>query len=585
MCLKGDNMAATLLGNTIIVKLSNTESGRGSIFKWADLNKTKTCDTSSTASYFLTTNVNDAKEMKTFLDVDHCQFILDEVKTKEYINKVLEVVPKYFQRSEFHGDLDGSFDTYKHFGHSFLELSEVGFTIENNNSHRAYMRFENGNDNVKMLRNVVIAIFSNLVISKNENNDNVVYPSLKLDFVDKYWASNADLIKEEFIDWMENSDPDINSHDSIDGYNGALSKISEYANAKHYIFGSLYNCTDLKLLKDLDNTLFNSSKEVEYANYYKKGNRKYSSALRKYIKFIESRTRVGNAVNDVYTKKTFLDDVYIEEEKYELLVDLIREKKNVIIQGAPGVGKTFAAKRLAYSMIGQIKEDRIAFIQFHQNTSYENFVEGYKPNEETFVLEDGVFKSFVNKVICDENKENEYFLIIDEINRANLSKVFGELLMLIENDKREEYSSLLAYSKTKFTVPKNLYIIGLMNTADRSLALIDYALRRRFSFVEFLPAFDNAGFKSYIQSLGNQKMTTLIETVKEINKDIVNDKSLGRGFEIGHSYFCQKDNTTCTDEWINRVIKTDIIPILNEYWFDNEQLLKSNIEKLESIIR
>lgn len=268
---------------------------------------------------------------------------------------------------------------------------------------------------------------------------------------------------------------------------------------------------------------------------------------------------------EVYTKENFLNEVYMDESKYNSLKSVLLRKKNIILQGAPGVGKTFIAKRLAYSIMREKDNSRIEFVQFHQNYSYEDFVMGYKPDGATFILKYGIFYNFCKKANDDPNKE--YFFIIDEINRGNMSKIFGELLMLIENDYRGQETTL-AYNGEKFTVPKNLYIIGMMNTTDRSLVMIDYALRRRFSFFNMDAGFDTVGFKKYQQSLGNAKFDMLIEKVKELNNAIVDDKSLGKGFCIGHSYFCNAKK--CTDEWMQEVVQFDILPMLSEYWFDDE---------------
>ncbi len=277
-----------------------------------------------------------------------------------------------------------------------------------------------------------------------------------------------------------------------------------------------------------------------------------------------------------YDKSAFLDEVYMTESKYNTLVSVLKNKKNIILQGAPGVGKTFAAKRLAYSIMGEKDENRIEFVQFHQNYSYEDFMMGYKPVNDGFELKYGIFYRFCQKAANHPDKD--FFFIIDEINRGNMSKIFGELLMLIERDYRGTKATL-AYNGLSFAVPKNLYIIGMMNTADRSLAMIDYALRRRFSFFEIEPGFDSEGFKKYQNALDNETFGLLISKVQELNKEIAVDKSLGKGFCIGHSYFCgQKD---CTEEWMQSIVDYDIMPMLNEYWFDDT----SKVQRWENILR
>ena len=271
-----------------------------------------------------------------------------------------------------------------------------------------------------------------------------------------------------------------------------------------------------------------------------------------------------------YTKEDFLSVVYMTEERYDVLEALLRNKKNIILQGAPGVGKTFAAKRLAYSMMGEIDEERVEIIQFHQNYSYEDFIMGYRPDGAEFKLKPGVFYEFCMK--ASNQPDKDFFFIIDEINRGNMSKIFGELLMMIEKDYRGEKVTL-AYSGMPFSVPDNLYIIGMMNTADRSLAMIDYALRRRFSFFEMEPGFTSQGFSNYQEQFGNETFNVLIEKIRNLNKEIKDDKSLGRGFQIGHSYFCGREITGCTDEWMRSVVEFDILPMLSEYWFDEPDKL------------
>lgn len=267
---------------------------------------------------------------------------------------------------------------------------------------------------------------------------------------------------------------------------------------------------------------------------------------------------------DTYTKSDFLNEVYLSDSRYEALVGILLNKKNIILQGAPGVGKTFAARRLAWSVMGEKDDSRIEFVQFHQNYSYEDFIMGYKPVEDGFELKQGIFYRFCQKAA--NHPDQKFFFIIDEINRGNMSKIFGELLMLIEKDYRGTKATL-AYNGLPFSVPENLYIIGMMNTADRSLAMIDYALRRRFSFFEMEPGFDSEGFIRYQNKLNNETLNELISKVKDLNRAITLDKSLGKGFCIGHSYFCGKDS--CTEDWLHAIVDYDILPMLSEYWFDD----------------
>lgn len=267
-----------------------------------------------------------------------------------------------------------------------------------------------------------------------------------------------------------------------------------------------------------------------------------------------------------YTKDDFLSDVYMTNESYNNLVRLLENKKNIILQGAPGVGKTYIAKRLAYSIIGEKNTERVNMVQFHQSYSYEDFIMGFRPNSTGFELKTGVFYNFCKEAEKDE--ENKYFFIIDEINRGNLSKIFGELFMLIENDKRNT-SIQLIYNNEKFSVPKNVYIIGMMNTADRSLAMLDYALRRRFAFFDIIPGFDTEGFKFYKDSIENPNFSNLINCVKRLNEVIANDETLGKGFCIGHSYFCNLSKNVSDKELID-IIEFELIPLIKEYWFDDQ---------------
>ena len=281
----------------------------------------------------------------------------------------------------------------------------------------------------------------------------------------------------------------------------------------------------------------------------------------------ETEEDAGEPVYPAYTPEDFLSEVYMSAERYGTLVNVLHAKKNLILQGAPGVGKTFAAKRLAYSMMGAKDSERVMMVQFHQSYSYEDFIEGFRPNAQGFDLEKGAFYSFCKK--AQDDSDNDYFFIIDEINRGNLSKIFGELFMLIENDKRGPRNTLqLLYSHELFYVPSNVYLIGMMNTADRSLAMLDYALRRRFAFFDLLPAFDTESFIAYQEGLASEKFDRLVACVVKLNGAIATDESLGDGFCIGHSYFCRMFPDDVTDEKLSEIVDYELVPMLREYWFD-----------------
>ncbi|MBS7159941.1 MAG: AAA family ATPase [Actinomyces sp.] len=290
-----------------------------------------------------------------------------------------------------------------------------------------------------------------------------------------------------------------------------------------------------------------------------------------------------SAVFPEYSTENFLKSVYMDRQQYNAIVGLLKTKKNIIMQGAPGVGKTYAAKRLAYSMMGVKDVSRVKLIQFHQSYSYEDFIEGYRPSGAGFEMVKGAFYSFCKKA-ADDDEENAYFFIIDEINRGNLSKIFGELFMLIESDKRGNELQLL-YSRELFSVPTNVHIIGMMNTADRSLAMLDYALRRRFAFVELRPAFDSDGFRKYCAGLDNPRFEALVREVESLNCAIAEDESLGEGFCIGHSYFCNMKPENCTDAALASIVDYELIPMLKEYWFDEPSKVREWSDRLRRSLR
>lgn len=369
---------------------------------------------------------------------------------------------------------------------------------------------------------------------------------------------------------------DAKAGDMIIGYESnpvkqivAIGRVSAEQDGEKLFFEKVEGLTS-----PIDYATLKGCPELERMEYFQNPQGSLFKLTRGEYDFILDMIREGNPVAteasiDAYTKSDFLDEVYMTEKRYENLVAVLRNKKNIILQGAPGVGKTFAARRLAWSMMGEKDDSRIEFVQFHQNYSYEDFMMGYKPVEDGFELKYGIFYRFCQKAANQPDKE--FFFIIDEINRGNMSKIFGELLMLIEEDYRG-IKATLAYNGLSFSVPKNLYIIGMMNTADRSLAMIDYALRRRFSFFEVEPGFDSEGFIHYQNGLNNETLNELVNKVKDLNREISLDKSLGKGFCIGHSYFCGRD--VCTEEWLHSIVDYDILPMLSEYWFDDANKLQ-----------
>lgn len=287
----------------------------------------------------------------------------------------------------------------------------------------------------------------------------------------------------------------------------------------------------------------------------------YSALVREIRRANPSSARIRR---EPYTREDFLREVYLEEAKYDRLVRLLERRRNIILQGAPGTGKTYAARRLAWSILGEKNEEQVELVQFHQSYAYEDFVMGYRPDGEGFHLKPGVFFSFCEKAA--RRPEEKFFFLIDEINRGNLSRIFGELLMLIEGDYRDT-SVTLSANGMPFAVPGNVYLIGMMNTADRSLAVIDYALRRRFSFVDMEPGFETEGFVRYRRNLNHPGLDALVEKVQELNREIREDRSLGSGCMIGHSWFC--GCSACTEEWLESIVRFDIVPTLREYWFDD----------------
>ena len=305
---------------------------------------------------------------------------------------------------------------------------------------------------------------------------------------------------------------------------------------------------------------------------------KYPDTVEKYLKLMANDNNKDLEFNE-------LKDTFFSEEFFNNIIDTLKVKKNIILQGPPGTGKTFISKKIAERITG--KKENIFSIQFHQSYSYEEFVVGYKPNSEgNFALQKG---SLIQ--VCERAKQNEnenFVMFIDEINRANISKVFGELLSLIENDKRgPENAVKILYSENdiNFYIPSNLYFVCAMNTADRSLKMVDYALRRRFSFFEFKPEFDKPEFKNFLKdkNVNAKTIDRIVNNISKVNQQISDDNfELGDGYCIGHSYFCPKGNSSDSfgDQWYEQIIEYEIKPLINEYYFDKPDQAAELIDTL-----
>lgn len=321
---------------------------------------------------------------------------------------------------------------------------------------------------------------------------------------------------------------------------------------------------------------------------------------------LEVKINKDNSING-YTTDMNIINKFVKDNEFSFknyrVIDLldtdinvyvIRQKKQIILQGAPGTGKTYSTSDIAIKLIDRmvlhdrkklmkrykelVNKGQIFFTTFHQSMDYEEFVEGIKPKTEngniTYKLEDGIFKKACKTA---ENKSNKVVLIIDEINRGNISKIFGELITLLETDKRKgkenEIEAVLPYSKEKFSVPDNLYIIGTMNTADRSIGYVDYALRRRFAFITVKA--DKSAIENYYNINKNSdckdNAINLFDKIKNLIEENINEEFEADDIMVGHSYFMTQNL-----EELQNKLEYEIKPLLLEYLKDG--ILKLNDE-------
>lgn len=271
------------------------------------------------------------------------------------------------------------------------------------------------------------------------------------------------------------------------------------------------------------------------------------------------------------------DGCFLERDEIDRLLERLRTKKNLILQGPPGTGKTWLAKRLAFALIGQKDDSKVRAVQFHPNLSYEDFVRGWRPTGEgKLSLADGVFMEAIKAASKDSS--SKFVVVIEEINRGNPAQIFGELLTLLEAGKRNPNEALeLCYpdadgKRRPVHIPDNLYVVGTMNIADRSLALVDMALRRRFAFVGLEPRMGKAWRDWVINecSVDPALVTDIERRIIELNDQIGADARLGKQFRIGHSYVTPAHRLEAgeTKKWFQQVVETEIGPLLDEYWFD-----------------
>lgn len=397
----------------------------------------------------------------------------------------------------------------------------------------------------------------------------------------KLMGKTSEQVKLAYIAFMGDKDATTkqikdaeNSNYAKIGTKQIVSEIVQKLYSKDCIFDvrtseSVQNVSD-ELSTIIEETANNPKEQKELKNI-----RSYINKYKEFLTYCEQLADMAKH-KQPYSFTEDTDNPFINEEKFLKMVSLLNRKKNIILEGAPGVGKTFLARKIAYQLMGEVRDENIEMVQFHQSYSYEDFVQGIRPSDNGgFEVRNGIFYNFCQKA---RRSDEPFVFIIDEINRGNLSKIFGEMMMLIEADKRsKKYAIKLTYSEEdddRFYVPSNVYIIGCMNTADRSLAIVDYALRRRFAFCKIAPEF-NEVFQAFLsEKIGKQNVENIVKRLNRVNDMILSTPALGSGLEIGHSYFCHAEGITNFDEWWAELCEYELFPYIQEICFDDEDLCR-----------
>ena len=423
------------------------------------------------------------------------------------------------------------------------------------------------------------------------------------------YATDLDEIDSENADFIE--EDSVNTKDIIPKYDElAIPLLRAVGDGELYRSSEVYQKIkhDLKMAKHDDITLPSTGKplfenRIAWAKSYLKKAGFIEFPVRAHMQITDKGEQVLNQPEEVLDSYKTLTDLieaelipiqeerpiipygleeiisdgsFVEPALLEDMLDRLRSKKNIIIQGPPGTGKTWLGKRLAFALMGQKNDKRLRAVQFHPNLSYEDFVRGWRPaGDGKLALVDGPFLEMIEQAKEDAN--NKYVIVIEEINRGNPAQILGEMLTLLEADKRTPNEALeLSYRRheeEKAFIPDNLYVIGTMNIADRSLALVDFALRRRFAFIDLKPAFGEP-WQNWVHEKAGIEIDLLFQIEKRLltlNQEITDDATLGSQFVIGHSYVTRAFNNKIEDatKWFKSVVRTEIGPLLDEYWFDD----------------